>query len=263
MRETMSPNGTRYTTQPMIEYNANSTTETAFQDDFFSAGDLFRAVWHRLWVVLLVAVLLVGTAVGFSLYQTPVYESSIKILVGQDQGITGTPSDVLGLQQITQTMAEVAYSRTVADAVISELDLRITEEDFLENMSVQQLNETQVIEVSYTDSDPEKARLVADTIGKVFSEQISEVSSSANAITATSWEQAVTPEKPVSPNPVRSGLLALVMGLMLGVGLALLLEHLDDRWRSPEEAEQICGVPTLGVIREFKLPKRAKKESEG
>jgi capsular polysaccharide biosynthesis protein len=38
------------------------------------------------------------------------------------------------------------------------------------------------------------------------------------------------------------------MGVVLGIGLALLLEHLDDSWRSPEEMEQISGVPTFGVI---------------
>jgi succinoglycan biosynthesis transport protein ExoP len=85
----------------------------------------------------------------------------------------------------------------------------------------------------------------------VFSEQVSEVSPSASAITATVWERAETPEVPVSPNPVRNGFLALVLGLMLGVGLAFLLEYLDDSLRSPEEAEQITGVPTFGIIPEF------------
>jgi hypothetical protein len=40
---------------------------------------------------------------------------------------------------------------------------------------------------------------------------------------------------------------------MLGIGLAFLLEHMDDRWRSPEEVEQVSGVPTFGIIPEFKL----------
>jgi len=55
----------------------------------------------------------------------------------------------------------------------------------------------------------------------------------------------------VTPNHERTGLLALLLGLMLGAGLALLLEHWDDSWHSPEEAEQISGVPTFGIIPEF------------
>jgi len=81
------------------------------------------------------------------------------------------------------------------------------------------------------------------------------VSPSANSITATVWEQAAMPDSPVSPDPVRDGMLALALGLLLGVGLAFLLEHLDDQWRSPEELEQVTGVPTLSVIPEYKVSK--------
>lgn len=253
----MLPNGTRHTTPLMVERAPGWSAGTPRDDSVLSARDLVRAVWRRLWVILLVTLVLVGGTVGLSLYQTPMYQASIKVLVGQERGITETPTDVVGLQQLTQTMAEVAHTRPVANAVIQELDLPTTTEALLANMIVEQVGETQVIEISYVDPDPEKASLVANTIGDKFSEQVSEVSQSANSITATSWERAVPPEYPVSPNPVRNVLLALVLGLMLGVGLALLLEHLDDRWRSPEEAEQISGVPTLGVVRQFKIPKGA------
>jgi capsular polysaccharide biosynthesis protein len=40
---------------------------------------------------------------------------------------------------------------------------------------------------------------------------------------------------------------------MLGLGLALLAEYMDDSWRSPEEVEQITGVPTFGAVPEFRF----------
>jgi capsular polysaccharide biosynthesis protein len=43
---------------------------------------------------------------------------------------------------------------------------------------------------------------------------------------------------------------------MIGVGLAFLLDYLDDDWRSPDEVEQVSRVPTFGVIPTFKLHKR-------
>jgi capsular polysaccharide biosynthesis protein len=46
--------------------------------------------------------------------------------------------------------------------------------------------------------------------------------------------------------------------MMVGITLAFLLEHLDDRWRSPEDAEQVSGVPTFGVVRTFNVPKARK-----
>lgn len=237
-----------YAAPMRAELGSGIPAEVAQGEYMLSLGDLLRVVWKRLWVVLLVTIVLVGAAVGSSLGLTPTYEASIRILVGQERGITETPSDVAGLQQLTQTMAEGVNSRPVAETVIRQLGLRITPEDFLENrLNVEQIRDTQFIQVDYEDTSPERAQQVANAIGDVFSEQISQVSSSANDITVTVWERAEVPDDPVSPNPVRNGLLALGLGLMLGIGLAFLLETLDDRWRSPEEAEQISGVPTFGV----------------
>lgn len=55
-----------------------------------------------------------------------------------------------------------------------------------------------------------------------------------------------------------------MLGLMLGTGAAFLLEYLDDSWRSPEEAEQVSGVPTFGMVPAFKVKApKDKKKSRG
>lgn len=211
---------------------------------------------------MLVAVLLVGTTVGYGLTQTPVYETSIKVLIAQKQGdaVEGLGSEISGLQQLTLTMAEAVATRPVAEAVIRELNLELSPEVFLESMSVEQLGSTQLIEVSYRGSDPEEAQQIANKIGEVFSRKIAEESPSTNAITATLWERAAVPEDPVSPDLLLYTLLALVVGTTLGVGLAFLLEYLDDSWRSAEEVERVSGVPTYGIIPRFQTPKGAKKK---
>lgn len=198
------------------------------------------------------AIVLTGAAVGFSLMQTPKYEASIQILVGQERGISETPNDAVGLQQLTQTMTVGLNSHRVADAVIRQEGLSTSPEDFLEeDLRVNQVPETQFIEVVYTDTDFQRAQRVANAVGAVFAKQIAEVSPSANSITATVWGPASGSQNPVSPNPLRNALAAFALGLMLGVGLAFLLEYLDDSWRSPEEVEQISGLPTYGVIPNF------------
>jgi capsular polysaccharide biosynthesis protein len=230
--------------------------EAAGGDSVISFGDLLRVIRKRLWVILLMTIASVGVAVAFSLAQTPIYESSIDILVGQERGISETPNDALGLQQLTQTMSAGVGSRRMGEAVIDREGLRTTPEDFLEeDLSVEQVPNTQLIRVDYRHPNPERARRVANTVGAVFSEQVSEVSQSANSITATVWDPAVTPDEPVSPNPIRNALLALALGLMLGVGLAFLLEYFDESWHSPEEAERLSGVPVYGVIPQFEVVK--------
>jgi capsular polysaccharide biosynthesis protein len=94
----------------------------------------------------------------------------------------------------------------------------------------------------------------------VSSTKIAEANASSSDITVMVWEYAAVPRAQISPDPVRNGLLALGLGLMLGVGLAFVLEFLDDHWRSPGEVEQVTGVPTLGIIREFKVAKNRKEK---
>lgn len=248
-----------------MDYKLRSRTlGEGFDDEYFSLRESLRIINRQLWIVALVVFTFVGAAVLFSLLQTPQYESSIKILIGQNQNAGDAynlASDVQGLRQLALTLAEAIDNRPLAESVIEERDLRTTPEKFLEeDLSVEQLPDTQVIQVSYRDSDPERARQVANTIGEVFYKQISEVSLDAEGITVTIWELAAKPEEPISPNPVHNGLSALALGLIIGLGLAFLVERFDNHWDSPEEVEQISGVPNFGVIPEFKVSAGGDKE---
>jgi capsular polysaccharide biosynthesis protein len=229
-----------------------------------SLPDILRAIRRRLLVIVLTVAVCVAAAIGISFALTPQYEATIKILVDQKQENeqSGSPGrNFQGLEKLTVTMADLVNSRTVTDAVIEELDLGIDSETFLEHMSVEQVPNTQVIEVSYRDPVPEDARRIVATIGDVFSNQVTETGSGANDISATVWEQAATPDEPVSPDLLLNTLLALMLGLGIGMGLAFLLEYLDDSWHSPEEAEQITGVPTFGMVRQFGVPQDKKSST--
>jgi len=238
-----------------------SEAEVADNEYVFSLRPLLRIVWRRLWIIVLVMLLFSGVAVASSLQQTPLYEASNKMLVGREGGITENPNDVVGFQQLAMTMAEALDSRPVAEAAIRQEGLKLSPEALLANLSAEVIPETQFVEVSYVDSNPERARRVVNAVGKAFSEQISEVSQSSSGITATVWEPAVTPTYPTSPTPRRDGFIALVLGGIVGLGLVFLLEHLDDSWRSPGEAEQISGVPTIGTIPRFEVAKGKRKAS--
>ena len=98
-----------------------SRAEAAREEYNIPLGDFLQAVKQRLFLIFFVVVVLVGGTVGISLAQAPMYEASIKILIGQEQGSSSPGNlggDVQGLQQLTQTMAEAANSRPVAESVI-------------------------------------------------------------------------------------------------------------------------------------------------
>ncbi|MAT15899.1 MAG: hypothetical protein CMJ46_11600 [Planctomyces sp.] len=54
---------------------------------------------------------------------------------------------------------------------------------------------------------------------------------------------------PISPNKVRTALFSLIMGISLGVGVIVVLEALDDRFRSADEIKYHLNLPVLAMVR--------------
>ena len=60
--------------------------------------------------------------------------------------------------------------------------------------------------------------------------------------------QARVPASPFAPTPIRNAVVAIVIGLIFGVGLAFLFETLDDRVRSKQDLERVTGWSVVGLI---------------
>jgi capsular polysaccharide biosynthesis protein len=231
-------------------------------EEFIDISSFLRVLWR--WAGVLVGAILVieGITLGYALVQTPQYQASMGILIGQRSGEAQviTPTELQGL---TVTMANLVETRSIAKAVIRREGLETTPEAFLERMSAQPTTDTQIIEVTYTNPNPTRAQVVVNAVGEVFSAQVSEVSPRVNAVSATVWDTATVPNLPVSPRPKLWGLLGLVLGAVVGMILVFVLEALGNRRRSPEEVEQILGIPTFGTVRAFKPTKLEKESASG
>lgn len=90
----------------------------------------------------------------------------------------------------------------------------------------------------------------AGSEGRSLSEQVEQLGVLAALQTgnAERVQRAEQPDSPSSPDLIRNVILALIVGLMLGVVLALLRERLDRRLYDREHAEALLGRPVLGEI---------------
>jgi capsular polysaccharide biosynthesis protein len=195
-------------------------TRVSEDEGSFSLSDLTRVILKRLWVILLVVCVVVGAAVGVSLWQTPTYQASAQVWVDQKQGDqqTNLAGTVEGLQTIILTMIHAIDSRPVAEEAIQRLGLDMSPSELLDNLTIEQVESTSFIVLTYESNDRVEATKIVNTVGQVSSELISERSAAGSQLTANVYEEAVVPDSPVSPNPLRNGLLTLVIGLVLCAG---------------------------------------------
>ena len=70
-------------------------------------------------------------------------------------------------------------------------------------------------------------------------------------------EPATPPPFPIRPRKSLIRIASVVLGLGLGIGLAFVVESMDNRVRSPEDVERVLGVPVIGIVPTFKVKKKS------
>jgi hypothetical protein len=89
--------------------------------------------------------------------------------------------------------------------------------ELLDNLTVEQIEGTRFMRLTYEDPAPYKAKRIVNTVGAVSSE----FAERSGTLTAKVWEEAAVPETPASPHPLWNGLVTLVVGLVLSAVLVL------------------------------------------
>lgn len=216
-----------------------------------------RQYWHiirkRLFVVLsipLVAAIVSGALSFFVL--KPQYEADTTLLVNQK--ITDNPTleyqTILASQQLVKTYSDIIKSQTVEESVIQNLHLPYTLEQLDRMISVSAPDQSQVIDVKVIAPSQGQAVSIANALASEFQRRAETLMNVQNVQVVD--PAVVQPDaKPVKPRKTLNIALALVLGLMVSIGLAFLLEYLDNRLRTEEDVERYLGLPVLGVIAEY------------
>jgi succinoglycan biosynthesis transport protein ExoP len=212
---------------------------------------------RRKWIVLVLLAITIGVAAGATQLQEPKYRATMKIVIGQGQGLF-SPTLANAFEPFSATMSDLLRSNIVAREVISNLGLDMTEESLLAKMSVSTKPASSALKVSIEDRDRVRARMIAQNIGFVFSELVEERfgqqapaapgDAAVPPLTATIWDPAVIEPQPVSPRPRRNLAIAGVLGLILGILGAFVREHFDRALRTRESIEHAFGMPVIGQI---------------
>ena len=191
-----------------------------------------------------------GIAIGISFYVlTPIYQAQTQILVNQKSNSEesyvrdSTETDL----RLINTYNVIITSPVILTPVIEELELNVTPGQLMNQISVSNQSESKVLNINVLDSDPLQAVKISNTLAGVFETQIPKLMSVDNISILSKAELSDNPS-PVKPNKMLNIAIALVIGLMLGIGLAFVLEFLDTTITSERDIEEILGLPVIGVV---------------
>lgn len=160
------------------------------------------------------------------------------------------------VQQLNTQLKEVAaqiqlQTKKVLDSVHDDYMAALQREKMLsaaldkQKQEANALNESS-IEYNLLNRDVESNRTLYEGLLQKLKE--AGVTAGLRSTNIRKVDQARVPNYPSSPNIPRNLTFALALGLSSGIGLAFLLEALDNTVRTPEQAQAISGLPSLGMI---------------
>lgn len=212
---------------------------------------MLRGRW--LTIVITTLVVIVG-AVAYTFLTTPLYEASTRLFVSTNSG--ASVSDLyqgnLFSQQRVLSYAELLEGETLAQRTIDKLGLDMSAEKLRKRVKASVKTDTVLIDVAVRDESPVRARDIANALSDEFVGLVNELESPNSGAQPDARvvveQRASIPTKPVVPNPIRNLAIGLGLGALLGIGLAMLRDLLDNTIKSREMLEDITGTSVVGFI---------------
>ncbi|MBS4804401.1 MAG: capsular biosynthesis protein [Clostridium sp.] len=222
------------------------------EEQVIRLDELFEALKKR-WLMIVVITLLatVASAVFSFFIIKPQYEASTKVFIGKDdgEGQAYNQNDVMMYQKLMKTYSEAIKTKDLVSRSLKGTSLNLEPEEVLENLTVVSVTDTQILQIKYKSKNPKEAQVVIEEIAEEFINTSKELVPNGNIKIIEAVE---LPEKPVSPNKKMNIAIAFLLGLMVSVGLAFLLEFLDNTFKNKEQLERELDLPVLGSIPNMK-----------
>jgi len=215
--------------------------------------DYLRLVKVR-WPLIAVTVLLALAAAALMTMRTvPQYSSTARLFVSTQGNATDPYSGGLFSEQRVASYADLITGENLAQRVVDKLDLDESAGALSGQISSSVSPDTVILQVTVTDPSPARAQQLTQAVATEFSQLVAQLETPPGKrqppIKVTVVDSADLPAGPISPRPLRNLALAGVLGLMLGLGLAVVKDMLDTTVKSADDVTAATKASLLGSIR--------------
>jgi capsular exopolysaccharide synthesis family protein len=203
--------------------------------------------------IILVFLLGLGIAAGASYAMTPKYESTSKVIVSVNVGSAQEAGGLsFFLSNRVQSYADLAQSSELAERVIDTLALDLSPAELSSRISTEVVSETSVISITVEDEDPREAQRIASVVTTEFQDYAEEIETVGEGGESQIALHVTDPPEyngtPVSPTWVLNLLAGGLIGLLVGLALAVTRELLDRTVRTADHISEVTEAPVLASI---------------
>ncbi len=215
----------------------------------------FTKTLRTQWLIILATTLvgLIAAAIMTTL-TTPLYQASTRLFVSTTAGVS--MSDLYQGNRLSQdrvvSYVELLKGQTLAQRVVDKLNLDMTADQLRGEINATSKLDTVLIKVTVLDKSPVRARDIANALSDEFVVMVRELETPGPGARPDARvvveQRASIPDSPLVPKKSRNIAVGLGLGLLAGVGLAVLRDNFDNTVKDRETIEQIAGVGLVGSI---------------
>lgn len=216
--------------------------------------DYVKALRTR-WVIACVTIAVtVLAAIALNLLTTPLYQASTRLFVSTTSGASA--SDLYQGNRFSQerviSYTQLLMGETLAKRTVDKLGLDMSPQALQGHVKASAKADTVLIDVAVLDESPVRARDIADALSDEFVTMVRTLEAPENGSRPDARvvveQRASIPDHAVIPKTSRNIAIALVVGIVLGFGLAILRDLLDNTVKDRPTIEEISGVGLAGSI---------------
>ena len=218
--------------------------------------ELFTIFWERKTQAILIILVFAIIGMTYSYFMVePDYKATTKLVLTQssvdskDDSIT--QADVTLNSKLVSTYGEIIKTDNVLKTVVNNINNPdITIKDIKENVTVKSVKETELLEITVKNANPNYAAQIANEIAKVFCERVVEIYSISNTYVLDRAEPDATP---YNINHIKDIAVLAFIGVIVAVVYILIANMLDNTIKTEQDIEKIGGLLVLSTIPDYSL----------
>lgn len=195
--------------------------------------------------ITVIACLVIGLTYTIFLKE-PKYKSDVNvIIVNKDKQTTSLQSDLAANQKLAATYRELVGSRRILNQVIDNLDLNYSIGQLQQMVSVENVNDTEIIKITVSSSEPKEAKVIANETAKIFQDEVKDIYNLENVSIV---DKAILAKEPYNINILKESVIYIALGMVLSCGVIFVIYYFDNTIKSIDQVEKRLGVPVIGTV---------------